>query len=339
MSNSSVRRAARSVGAAACAITAVVSVPALGLADTSSATTKEAGKTAGANGATSAGSGGAGLSGSASKSAPSVKAATAEEASQPQKNVTGGAGLAASGPSVSSTTTSGTATICCGGHSLHVGDTGRNVVALQTDLTMVGYFTTADGDFGPETRQSVMKFQRHNGLPGTGVAGTALEAKLAQQVKALDKGVPGGKVRINMATGDGIAPSGAPQIVKTMVNAANQIIDKPYIFGGGHGTWNDSGYDCSGAVSYVLHAAGMLSQSEDSGELESFGAAGPGKWVTIYANPNHTWIVIAGRAFDTSDFGGPNIPDPPSTGPRWRTDPTGNFGDGEQYVVRHPAGL
>jgi peptidoglycan hydrolase-like protein with peptidoglycan-binding domain len=337
LSNSSVRRAARSVGAAACAITAVVSVPALGLADTSNANTNEVGNAAGGNPGT--GSGGAALSSSASKFVESVRAATAREASEPQKNATGGAGLGAPGPSVSSTTTSGATSICCGGRSLHVGDTGRNVVALQTDLTMVGYFTTADGDFGPATRQSVIKFQRAHGLPGTGVAGTRVEGKLAQLVKALDKGVPGGKVRINMATGDGIAPSGAPQVVKTMVAAANRIIDTPYIYGGGHGTWNDSGYDCSGAVSYVLHAAGMLSSSEDSGELESFGAAGPGKWVTIYANPNHTWIVIGGRAFDTSDFGGPNIPDPPSTGPRWRTDPTGNFGDGEQYVVRHPAGL
>ena len=123
-----------------------------------------------------------------------------------------------------------------------------------------------------------------------------------------------------------------------MINAGNQIIGKPYVYAGGHGKWNDTGYDCSGAVSYVLHGAGMLSQSEDSTGLESYGSPGPGKWVTIYANSGHTWIVIAGRAFDTANFGGPNIP--AGTGPRWRSNPLGNLNDGTGgYVVRHPAGL
>jgi hypothetical protein len=86
----------------------------------------------------------------------------------------------------------------------------------------------------------------------------------------------------------------------------------------------------------VLHGAGLLSSPEDSTGLESYGAPGPGKWITIYADPAHTWIVIAGRAFDTANYGGPNIP--AGSGPRWRTNPTGNLADGGNYVVRHPVG-
>jgi hypothetical protein len=122
-----------------------------------------------------------------------------------------------------------------------------------------------------------------------------------------------------------------------VIAAANQIIDKPYIYAGGHATWNDVGYDCSGAVSYALHGGGLLSSPEDSIELESYGSPGPGRWITIYADPSHTWVVVAGIAFDTADYSGPNIP--AGTGPRWRRDPTGNLADGGGYVVRHPPGL
>jgi hypothetical protein len=123
----------------------------------------------------------------------------------------------------------------------------------------------------------------------------------------------------------------------TMVNAANQILHTSYCYAGGHGSWNSSCYDCSGAVGYVLHAAGMLSSPEPSGSMESWGSAGRGRWVSVYANAGHVFMVIAGRAFDTANFGGPNIPD--GTGPRWRYNPTGNLGDGGSYVARHPAGL
>ena len=97
-------------------------------------------------------------------------------------------------------------------------------------------------------------------------------------------------------------------------------------------------YDCSGATSYVLYKAGLHSSWPDvSGTLESWGASGPGKWITVYANSGHTWVVIAGLAFDTADYGGPNIP--AGSGPRWRQNPTGNLADGLSYVVRHPPGL
>jgi hypothetical protein len=124
-----------------------------------------------------------------------------------------------------------------------------------------------------------------------------------------------------------------------MITAANSIDDKPYIYAGGHATWSAPGYDCSGSVSFVLHAAGLLSSSEDSTGLESYGSPGPGQWVTIYANAGHTWIVIAGLAFDTAHWG-PTMPS--GTGPRWLTkaNATANLSDGTGgYTVRHPTGL
>jgi cell wall-associated NlpC family hydrolase len=111
-----------------------------------------------------------------------------------------------------------------------------------------------------------------------------------------------------------------------MVAAANEIATKPYRYGGGHGSFQDSGYDCSGSVSYVLHGAGLLSAPIDSTGFMSYGEAGPGKRVTIYANPGHVFMVIDGRRFDTG-YGG--------NGNRWAggSRPTGGF------TVRHPPGL
>jgi hypothetical protein len=104
-------------------------------------------------------------------------------------------------------------------------------------------------------------------------------------------------------------------------------------------------YDCSGSSDFVLYNAGLSSPLVDVGDgiagnstlLESYGDPGPGKWISIYANTGHVWLAIAGLAFDTADFGGPNVP--AGTGPRWRQNPTGNLADGLSYVVRHPPGL
>ena len=229
------------------------------------------------------------------------------------------------------------------GDSRHLGDRvlregmrGHDVRVLQAYLSDAGFGTTVDGDFGSGTKQSVIGFQHAHNMSANGVVTFAVSQALRQAVRAVQASPPTGKTRIN-PDGTATAPSGAPATVAQMVAAANRIIDKPYAVGGGHGTWNDSAYDCSGAVSYVLHGAGMLSSPEDSTGLESYGSPGPGRWVTIYANSGHTWIVIAGRAFDTADYGGPNTP--AGSGPRWRSDPTGNLADGGNYVVRHPAGL
>jgi cell wall-associated NlpC family hydrolase len=129
------------------------------------------------------------------------------------------------------------------------------------------------------------------------------------------------------------APSYAPTQVKKAIWAGNQIRKKPYIYGGGHGQWKDSGYDCSGSVSYVLHAAGLLKVSEDSSGFESWAKKGIGQWVTVYTNPAHAFIEVAGIRFDTSAEDDPHPP--PGTGPRWRPLMHGAPG----FEARHPAGL
>lgn len=121
------------------------------------------------------------------------------------------------------------------------------------------------------------------------------------------------------------APAAAPQAVKDAIAAANSIAMTPYIWGGGHGSFESSGYDCSGAVSFALHGGGFLESPLDSTGLETWGEAGAGHWITVYANAEHAWMVIAGVAFDT--VGGP--------GPRWH-DPWVDSPEG--FIVRHPSG-
>jgi hypothetical protein len=124
-----------------------------------------------------------------------------------------------------------------------------------------------------------------------------------------------------------VVPKSAPAPVKAMIKAANRLTRKPYKWGGGHGRWSDQGYDCSGAVSYVLHAAGKLGWPMVSGGLARWGVQGSGRWVHIYANKGHVFMVIAGLRFDTSGRG--------ESGPRWRPEPRFTKG----FRLRHPAGL
>jgi cell wall-associated NlpC family hydrolase len=123
------------------------------------------------------------------------------------------------------------------------------------------------------------------------------------------------------------APRSAPPAVKAAIAAANSISTTPYVWGGGHGAWVSSGYDCSGAVSFALYGAGLLDRPLTSGELESYGEPGPGRWITIYASPTHAYAEIAGLRWDT-------VGDAQGTGPRWHTEPP--YPEG--FVVRHPAG-
>jgi hypothetical protein len=123
------------------------------------------------------------------------------------------------------------------------------------------------------------------------------------------------------------APQDAPAAVKAAISAANSIATTPYIWGGGHGSWYSAGYDCSGAVSFALYGAGLLDTPLTSGALESYGEPGPGRWITIYASPTHTYAEIAGLRWDT-------VGDAQGTGPRWHVEPP--YPEG--FVVRHPAG-
>jgi peptidoglycan hydrolase CwlO-like protein len=135
---------------------------------------------------------------------------------------------------------------------------------------------------------------------------------------------PGQEAQV-LSESEASAPASAPAAVQEVIAAGNAIATTPYIWGGGHGSFESSGYDCSGAVSYALHGGGFLESPLDSTGLETWGEPGPGQWITVYANSGHAWMVVAGIAFDT--VGGP--------GPRWH-DPWVDSPEG--FVARHPAG-
>ncbi|HEV7527952.1 MAG TPA: hypothetical protein VGO29_03565 [Solirubrobacteraceae bacterium] len=149
-------------------------------------------------------------------------------------------------------------------------------------------------------------------------------AKQAQQQRL--KPVAGG----NSVGGNGTIPipTNVPEVIQRVIAGANAITDFPYVFGGGHGSFVDNAYDCSGSVSYALAAGGLLSAPQTSGELESWGAAGPGRYITVYANAGHTYMYIDGVLYDTAGRSGVYAS-------RWQVSPTDNSG----YVARHWPGL
>jgi hypothetical protein len=140
--------------------------------------------------------------------------------------------------------------------------------------------------------------------------------------------VPGN--RAVLRNGVAYAPANAPDRVKSAIWAVNTIRSKPYHWGGGHGSFSDSGYDCSGTVSFALHYAGALNQPLPSSDLLRFGERGRGRWITVYSRRGHTFAMIAGLRLDTTDFRyGSDL------GPRWHTDGRSTWG----FEARHPAGL
>ncbi|MDX6632049.1 MAG: hypothetical protein QOG26_54 [Solirubrobacterales bacterium] len=144
---------------------------------------------------------------------------------------------------------------------------------------------------------------------------------------------PGKKAVIDKE-GRASIPCQAPARIAKAIKAANQIRNKPYVWGGGHGSWRDHGYDCSGAVSYALHAAGLLKPDRpmDSGQLAHQGGKGKGAWVTLYANSGHVYAYIAGLRWDTSAPAGPTGA---KTGPSWTARSRSNSG----FQVRHYSGF
>jgi cell wall-associated NlpC family hydrolase len=149
-------------------------------------------------------------------------------------------------------------------------------------------------------------------------------AKQAQHLRLTP--VPGGE----SIGGNGTIPipSGVPEVVQKVIAGANEIADFPYVYGGGHASFVDNAYDCSGSVSYALAAGGLLSSPETSGQLESWGAPGPGRYITVYANAGHTYMYVDGILYDTAGRSGVYAS-------RWQVEPTDNAG----YVVRHWPGL
>jgi len=161
----------------------------------------------------------------------------------------------------------------------------------------------------------------------TGATATAGSSTPADSTPAADATTTAPTTAPATSTTTGTAPANVTVALSEMIAAANQIATLPYIWGGGHGSFISPGYDCSGSVSYVLHAAGLLSVPEDSSGLESYGAPGPGQYITIYANAGHAWMTIEGRRFDTVSLS--------ESGTRW-SDGGGEFAG---FVVRHPVGF
>lgn len=218
---------------------------------------------------------------------------------------------------------------------VRAGMSGHDVKVLQDFLKRAGLKVTVDGEFGAGTVTAVKSFERTNKLDVNGLVDANDIAVLRGQVAAGPKAASAA-TPAPLATGDraevgedglAIAPANAPDAVKQIIAAGNVIAKKPYIYGGGHGKWDDAGYDCSGSVSYALHGAGLLKTAMASGDFEGWGSAGPGQWVTLYANSGHIYMVVAGLRYDTSGA--------KQDGSRWHASVRPTRG----YTVRHPAGL
>ena len=153
------------------------------------------------------------------------------------------------------------------------------------------------------------------------------DAAEAEKIFARSRG--GGDSTSILLTGIALAPPDAPEVVKAVIDNANAIVGRPYIWGGGHGSFYSYGYDCSGSVSFALFGGGLIPRPLTSGELEGWGAPGPGKWITVYANAGHTYAEIAGLRFDTSGTES-------GSGPRWHLEARP---DDQNFAVRHPPGL
>jgi peptidoglycan hydrolase-like protein with peptidoglycan-binding domain len=257
-----------------------------------------------------------------------------------------------------------------GSRMLKVGSQGTDVVALQHDLTALGFTTGANGTFTHQTYSQLRTFQRRYHLTVDGVAGPTSIAKLkrllssslhiAETANGVTAAATSSTSSAPLPTADtggvGVVPlapttdttvqdatmidglaipaAGTPEVVQEVLAAANKIAFDPYIYGGGHASFTAAGYDCSGSVSFALHGGGLLATPLDSEQFLQYGEAGVGNWITIYTNgPTHAYMEIAGIWFDTAAQSATNGMD------RWSltriNEPPQYYG---KFVPRHPAG-
>jgi peptidoglycan hydrolase-like protein with peptidoglycan-binding domain len=221
---------------------------------------------------------------------------------------------------------------------LRKGMSGHDVKVLQDYLKRAGFKTSVDGEYGAGTVRTVRKFEADQQVAPDGVTDAAdidLLRSLVEGDASTGSGTtsprpvaltPGSKATVG-SDGLAVAPADAPEQVKQMIAAGNEIAKTPYVYGGGHGKWQDRGYDCSGSVSYALHGAGLLDSAMPSGDFVRWGEKGPGQWVTIYAKGSHMYMVVAGLRFDTSGRS--------KAGTRWQTASRSASG----YTLVHPPGL
>ena len=227
------------------------------------------------------------------------------------------------------TTTTPTGTGLFGGRVLQAGMIGPSIREMQEYLSAAGFPVNDDGTYGTATQQAVIAFEASKGLPQDGIMSLAPADALRAAVAAIDADNTGTKAVLT-PQGLAVAPVSAPPVVQEVIAAANQIATLPYIYGGGHANWTDTGYDCSGSTSFALHGAALINAPEDSGELESYGEPGPGVWITLYANGGHVYMNIAGLWFDTAAQSSTNGND------RWSTT---RISPSSGFIVRHPGGL
>lgn len=248
-------------------------------------------------------------------------------------------GLVASGLMLVLVPTADARRIAFGERALSQGMRGTDVRVLQDFLTRVGVKTPVDGRYGGGTKSKVRTWERRSTLRVDGRITKADAAVLRgqvtngqsvlQSVPTAPAAPPTGKATLG-PDGLAVAPADAPPAVQQAIAAGNQLIGKPYRYGGGHKSFAlDSAYDCSGSVSFALHGGGLIDSPLPSGPLASWGEPGEGTWITVYANAGHAFMVIAGLRLDTG------YNNASSSGPKWsaKLRPTGGF------TARHPEGL
>ena len=234
-------------------------------------------------------------------------------------------------------------------HSHHHAVADRNTVLVVSDSTPVGHAAktvpaafrdSEEAQAFPDPAAAAHHARAR--APRTHAASTTKtiapgapsDAQVRRDLRELEHGsagglagAPGGRALLR---GNGLAeaPLGAPDVIASVIAGGDAIAKFPYVLGGGHGSFSDGGYDCSGSVSYALAAGGLLRSPLTSGQFAHWGASGRGRWITILANAGHVYMYVAGLRFDTSGRSGPH-------GSRWQTAPRSNAG----FVVRHPPGL